>query len=159
MTTFGPSFEELLKQALESGATDPEFEPDEAEYLVTISGTSTEVTDKDKRLAKVRLKVLEGDDAGRTFSHAVFFTTAFATEQGVRALAAYGVDFAGVKDLEDLERAMKAIRGATAQVRVSYEGGFIRVVVLHVKPPEHPPDSDPEPEAGKGDDLFDEPPF
>ena len=158
MTTFGPSFEELLNQALEAGATDTEFEPDEADYIVMVSGTSTEVTDKDKQLARVRLKVLEGKDADHTFSLALFFTTPFATEKSVRILASFGVDFAGVKDLDGLERAMRAIRGAQAQVRVSYEGGYLRVVVLALKLPERPASTSTAPVDESGD-LFDEPPF
>ena len=150
------AFEEMLKEALDNGATEEEYEPDDGDYTTIVRATSTEITGQGKELAKLRLKILDGDDAGRVFDHTLFFSTQFATEKAVRTLAAYGVDFAGVTDLDSIGEAMEKVRGATAEVRVSHENGFVRIVVVGCEPPKSAPVAA---DNGADPDDDNEPPF
>lgn len=135
------TFSDSWKEAIAAGAgIADEVEPDDGTHTVAILDARTEVTNNGKELARVRLKLKNGDRAGGYFDHTLFLSSPFALEKSIRALRHYGIDVRKVTELEDLHEQMKTIIGSTAVVEVAHEGGYLRVDVLDVTPPERSPD-------------------
>jgi hypothetical protein len=140
------SFSELWTKAVkDTDAAGPDWDPDPGDYTVKVAAAWTETTSRGAEIAKLRLRILGGDHDGDGFTHALFFSGKFATEQSVRALRAYGLDVARVEDFDDLGRQLAAVVGVEADVTATRDGDRLRIQVNDARPGDQPaeiPDPD-----------------
>ena len=140
---------------------DPEtIDPDDGDYRVRVVEADA-FTGKDGReWAKVTLQPFGVDGTFDDFmglSHPV--GRRIAGEQ----LGVYGVDIDRVNSIEELASAMARLQGATAEVTVSHDNGYVRVKVHSSTPaaerqgdqvPVDRSELDSKPAAAEGDDSI-----
>lgn len=138
MTDFSDAWAEAV-----AAAADEEIKPPSGEYDVEVVGAEAEVTQGGTEIARLRLRLANGDADGGVFEYPMFFTKKFSIERAAKTLHAFGVAVKDVHAFSELGTAMKAIVGTRARVYISYRefGGkeYLDIDVLEATPPPERP--------------------
>jgi hypothetical protein len=126
--TFGDS----MRRAMDSEL----IEPPKGPYKVKVEEASAFEGKDGRQWAKLILTITDGDHAGENFQHFMGFQPESIKQMNGNALAAYGVDWADVHELSDLDDQMLGLVGRLAEVSVAYKDGYMNVNVHGSRPPE-----------------------
>ena len=128
------SFKEMWDKA---GEDADEYEPAAGGHKVVIVGGSAFTSRAGDDYCKVELQELEGENAGRRFEHFMGFKHETGARINREALLSYGLKAPEeITDIIDLDAAIKALEGTTAEVTVRYKDGYMNISVSGSRPPE-----------------------
>jgi hypothetical protein len=121
------SFGDSMRKAMDSEL----IEPPRGKYNTWLEEASAFEGKDGRQWAKVILQIIDGDHAGERFQHFMGFQPDSIKQMNGNACAAYGVDWAQVDDISDLDDQLDAVvkLGTTAEVTVAYKDGYMNVNV------------------------------
>jgi hypothetical protein len=126
------SFSEAWKNA---GAE--EIEPPAGTYKVRIVRGAANLSNAGDPKANVILEITDGELAGSHIDHFMWFAHPVSARISKEALITYGLrDPDAVEEIEDLDDAIQALVGTTADVGVSYKDGRMNIKVHGSRSPQ-----------------------
>lgn len=120
-------FGDAVRKAMDSEL----IEPPKGSYKTKLDEASAFEGKDGRQWAKVILEITDGDFKGERFQHFMGFQPEGIAQMNGNACAAYGVNWAEVSDISDLDDQLDAIvrQNTTAEVSVSYKDGYMNVNV------------------------------